>query len=60
MVGTVTVRVVDPVTPLSVAEILLVPAATAVAIPFTSIVTVAVVAELQLTRAVRSRLLPSL
>ena len=51
---------VDPVTPLSVAEMLLVPAANAVATPFTSIVAVAVVPELQLTRAVRSRLLPSL
>ena len=60
MAGVVTVSVVDPVTPLRVAEILLVPAATAVAIPFTSTIAVAVEDELQVTRVVKSRLLASL
>ena len=60
IVGVVTVIVVDPVIPLRVAEIVVVPAATAVPIPFTSIVAVAVEDELQVTRVVRSRLLPSL
>ena len=60
IVGVVTVIVVDPVIPLRVAEIVVVPAATAVPIPFTSTVAVAVEDELQVTRLVRSRLLPSL
>ena len=60
IVGVVTVIVVDPVIPLRVAEIVVVPAATAVPIPFTSTVAVAVEDELQVTRVVRSRLLPSL
>ena len=60
MVGAVTVSVVDWVTLPSMAEIVVEPAATAVAKPLASIDAVAVEDELQLTRAVRSRLLPSL
>ena len=60
IVGALTARVVEPVTPPSVAEMVVVPAATPVARPLTSIVTVDAEDELQLTRAVRSRLLPSL
>lgn len=60
IVGTVTVRVVDFVTLPSDAEIVLEPLATVVSKPFTSMVAMAVDAEVQLTNAVRSRLLPSL
>jgi hypothetical protein len=60
IVGAVTVRVVDLVTLPSFAEIVLDPVATAVSKPFTSILAVAVDDEVQATRVVRSRLLPSL
>jgi hypothetical protein len=60
MVGAVTVSVVDWVTLPSVAEMVVEPAAIDVAKPLASIDAVEVEDELQLTRAVRSRLLPSL
>lgn len=60
IVGALTARVVEPVTPPSVAEMVVVPAARPVARPLTSIVAVDAEDELQLTKAVRSRLLPSL
>ena len=59
-VGAVTVRVVDERTPARLAEIFVEPAAKAFASPLELIVAVAVVDELQLTRFVRSALLPSL
>lgn len=58
--GALTVNVVELVTAPKVAEIVVVPAATPVAIPFTSMVATPVAVDAQLTRAVRSRLLPSL
>ena len=60
IVGALTARVVEPMTPPSVAEMVVVPAATPVARPWTSIVALDAEDELQLTRAVRSPLLPSL
>jgi hypothetical protein len=60
MVGAVTVTVVDWVTLPRVAETFDEPAATAVTKPFVSTVATAVEDELQVTSAVRSRLLPSL
>ena len=59
-VGAVTVSVVDCETPAKLAEMLVVPAATVVAIPFEPIVAVAVEEEAQATKVVRSALLPSL
>jgi len=60
MVGAVTVSVVDCETPAKLAEMLVVPAATAVAVPFETIVAVAVEEEAHATKVVRSALLPSL
>ena len=60
MVGAVTVSVVDCETPAKLAEMFVVPAATAVAIPFETIVAVAVEEEAHATNVVRSALLPSL
>ncbi len=60
MLGAVTVRLVDWESPAKEAETLVDPAATAVSIPLASIVAVAVEEELQVTRAVRSEVLPSL
>ena len=59
MLGAVTVRAVDFETPPSEAEMFVVPAVKAFTIP--ALLTVATVAldELQVTRAVRSALLPS-
>jgi hypothetical protein len=59
MVGAAMVRLVDPVTVPSVAEMVAGPAATPVASPLASIVATALADEAQLTSAVRSRLLPS-
>ena len=59
MVGAVTVTVVDWLTDPRVAEMLDEPAFTAVSKPFASTVATAVEDELQVTSAVRSRLLPS-
>lgn len=59
MLGAVTVSVVLCVKLPSVAVIVVEPAATLVASPFASMVAFAAPEELQLTRAVRSRLLPS-
>ena len=59
-VGTVTVSVVDCEMPAKLAEMLVVPAATAVAVPFETIVAVAVEEEAHATKVVRSALLPSL
>ena len=58
-VGALTAKVVDPVTPPMRAETVLVPGATPVAIPLISTVATAVELEFQVTRAVRSLLLPS-
>jgi hypothetical protein len=60
MVGAATVRVVDAEIPAKLAEILVDPAATEFARPERLMVAVAVDDELQVTRAVRSALLPSL
>jgi hypothetical protein len=59
-VGAVTVSVVDCETPAKLAEMLVVPAATAVAVPFEPIVAVAVEEDAHATNVVRSALLPSL
>lgn len=59
IVGAATVRLVDPVTLPSVAEIVVGPAATPAARPLESIVATAVADEAHVTSAVRSRLLPS-
>lgn len=60
MVGLVTVRVVLCVTLPSVAVMVVEPAATLVTSPVASMVALEGADELQLTKAVRSRLLPSL
>jgi hypothetical protein len=60
MVGAVTVTVVDCETAPRAAEILVLPAATAVRSPLALMVAVAVEVELQVTTEVRSALLPSL
>ena len=60
IVGAVTVTVVDWLTLLRAAERFDEPAATAVTKPFVSMVATAVEDELQVTSAVKSRLLPSL
>ena len=60
IVGAVIVTVVDFVTLPRAAEIVVDPAATAVSIPFTSMVAAAVEDDCQVTNDVRSRLLPSL
>jgi hypothetical protein len=60
MLGAVTVTLVDCETPAKETETFVVPAETAVSIPMASIVAVAVEEELQVTRAVRSEVLPSL
>ena len=60
IVGAVTVTVVDWLTLARVAETLDEPALTAVSNPFASTVATAVEDELQVTKAVKSRLLPSL
>jgi hypothetical protein len=59
IVGALTVKVVDPVTPPMLADMLLVPGATAVTIPLISTVATAVELDFHVTRAVRSLLLPS-
>ena len=59
-VGAVTVSVVDCETPAKLAEMLVVPAATAAAAPFEAMVAVAVEEEAHATNAVRSAVLPSL
>ena len=60
MLGAVTVTLVDWEIPAKVAETFVDPAATAVSNPLASIVAVAVEEELQVTKAVRSEVLPSL
>lgn len=60
IVGAVTVTVVDCETPAKDAETLVEPAATAVSNPLASMVAIAVEEELQVTRVVRSEVLPSL
>lgn len=60
MVGAVTVRLVEPLMPPRAAEIVVEPAAIAVAWPEALMVAVAVEDDAQLTSVVRSRLLPSL
>lgn len=60
IVGVVTVRLVELLVLPRVAEMFVEPAATAVTKPFASTVATAVEDELQVTRAVKSRLLPSL
>jgi len=60
MVGAVTVSAVDCETPAKLAEMFVVPAATALAKPPGTMVATAVAEELQVTRFVRSALLPSL
>ena len=60
MVGLVTVRVVLCVTLPSVAVMVVEPAATLVTSPVASMVALEGADELQVTKAVRSRLLPSL
>ena len=60
IVGVVTVMSKDCVTPLSAAEIVVEPAATAVSSPLTSRVAIALEDDAQVTRLVISRLLPSL
>ena len=57
-VGAVTVKIVDPVIPLRVAEMVVVPAATAVADPVALMAAVAGNDEFQVTRALISALLP--
>jgi hypothetical protein len=54
-----TVKVVDPVTPPMLADMVLVPGATAVTMPLISTVATAVEPDFHVTRAVRSLLLPS-
>lgn len=60
MVGAVTVRVVVPETPLKLAWILVEPAVAALAMPPVLMVATDVAEEVQVTRLVRSALLPSL
>ena len=60
IVGAVTVRVVDCETPAKLAEMLVEPEATALAIPAAVIVATDVEDELQVTSVVKSALLPSL
>ena len=60
IVGAVTVSVVDPWTPLIAADMVVLPAATAVATPLTSIVAALVADELHVTLVLKSRTLPSL
>ena len=60
IVGAVIVSVVEPVMLPSVAEIVVVPADTPTATPLAPIVAAAAEEEFHATRAVRSRLLPSL
>ena len=60
MLGAVTVRLVDRETPAKAAEMFVDPGATPVSNPLASIVAIAVEEELQVTRAVRSEVLPSL
>ena len=59
-VGAVTVRVVDCEMPAKLAEMLVVPAATAVAVPFEPMVAVAIEEDAHVTKVVKSALLPSL
>lgn len=59
IVGAATVRMVEPLTLPSVAEIVVGPAAMPVARPLESIVATAVVEDAHVTSPVRSRLLPS-
>ena len=59
IVGAATVRMVEPLTLPSVAEIVVGPAATPVARPLESIVATAAVDDAHVTSPVRSRLLPS-
>lgn len=59
IVGTATVRLVEPVTLPNVAEIVVGPAATPVARPLESMVATASADEAHVTRPVKSRLLPS-
>lgn len=60
MVGAVAVRVVEPETPLKLAWILVEPAVAALAMPPVLMVATDVAEEVQVTRLVRSALLPSL
>jgi hypothetical protein len=60
IVGALTVKVVDPVTPPMLADMLLVPARRRVTIPLISTVATAVELDFHVTRAVRSLLPPSL
>lgn len=60
MVGAVTVRVVVPETPPKLAWILVEPAVAALAMPPALMVATDVAEEVQVTRLVRSALLPSL
>jgi len=60
IVGAVTVSVVDRETPAKLAEMLVEPEVSALAIPAAVIVATAVEDELQVTSVVKSALLPSL
>ena len=60
IVGAFTLTVVDPLMPPRLAEILADPTATAVANPVLSMLAIAGVEDVHVTRAVKSRLLPSL
>ena len=59
IVGALTVKVVDPVTPPMLADMVLVPGVMLVTIPLISMVATAVALDFHVTRAVRSLLLPS-
>jgi hypothetical protein len=59
IVGALTVKVVDPVIPLMLADTVVVPGVTPVTIPLRSTVATAVELDFHVTRAVRSLLLPS-
>jgi hypothetical protein len=59
IVGALTVKVVDPVIPLMLADTVVVPGATPVTIPLISTVATVVELDFHVTRAVRSLLLPS-
>jgi hypothetical protein len=59
IVGALTVKVVDPVIPLMLADTVVVPDVTPVTIPLISTVATAVELDFQVTKAVRSLLLPS-
>ena len=59
IVGALTVKLVDPVIPLMLADTVVVPGVTPLTIPLISTVATAVQLDFHVTRAVRSLLLPS-